>query len=72
MKYINTNIDAITGEITVTERDFTKEELNEQKINAENAAIRKAEADAKAAARQALLNRLGITQEEAQLLLGGN
>jgi hypothetical protein len=33
----------------------------------------KAEQDAtKAAARQALLDKLGITQEEAQLLLGGN
>jgi len=30
------------------------------------------EADAKAAQRQLLLDRLGITQEEAQLLLGGN
>ena len=29
-------------------------------------------ADAKAAQRQLLLDRLGITQEEAQLLLGGN
>jgi hypothetical protein len=33
----------------------------------------KAEQDAaKAATKQALLDRLGITQEEAQLLLGGN
>jgi hypothetical protein len=31
-----------------------------------------AEAEAKAAARQAILNRLGLTAEEAQLLLGGN
>jgi hypothetical protein len=30
------------------------------------------EADAKAAQRQALLERLGITESEAQLLLGGN
>jgi len=30
------------------------------------------EAATKAAARQALLTKLGITQEEAQLLLGGN
>ncbi len=33
----------------------------------------KAEQDAtKATQRQALLNRLGVTEEEAQLLLGGN
>jgi len=31
-----------------------------------------AEAEAKAAQRQALLNRLGITEEEARILLGGN
>jgi len=31
-----------------------------------------AEADAKAAQRQALLERLGITESEAQLLLGGS
>jgi hypothetical protein len=30
------------------------------------------EAETKAAAKAALLERLGITQEEAQLLLGGN
>jgi len=30
------------------------------------------EAEAKATARAALLTKLGITQEEAQLLLGGN
>ena len=30
------------------------------------------EAEAKAAARQAVLDRLGLTAEEAQLLLGGN
>jgi hypothetical protein len=30
------------------------------------------EADARAAQRQLLLDRLGITKEEAQLLLGGN
>lgn len=33
---------------------------------------RKAEIEAKATARKALLNKLGITAEEAQLLLGGN
>ena len=32
----------------------------------------KIEADKKAAERQALLSRLGITEEEARILLGGN
>ena len=35
-------------------------------------AIEQAEAEAKAAQRQALLTRLGITEEEAKILLGGN
>jgi hypothetical protein len=35
-------------------------------------AARQAEATAKAAQRQALLTRLGITEEEARILLGGN
>ena len=46
-------------------------------LAAEQAAIAKNAADAeqeaaKAAAKQALLDKLGITAEEAQLLLGGN
>ena len=32
----------------------------------------KAEANAKATQRQAILSRLGITEEEARILLGGN
>lgn len=35
-------------------------------------AARQAEAESKAAAKAALLNKLGITAEEAKLLLGGN
>lgn len=35
-------------------------------------AAAEAEAEAKAAQRQALLSRLGITEEEARILLGGN
>jgi hypothetical protein len=34
--------------------------------------VEQAEAEAKAAQRQALLSRLGITEEEARILLGGN
>ncbi len=39
---------------------------------ADNILAKEAEETAKAAAKQALLDKLGITQEEAQLLLGGN
>ena len=63
-----------TGEIT--ERPYTEEELAavaevEAKVKAEREALAAAEA-AKAHERAALLERLGITQDEARLLLGGN
>ena len=54
------------------ERDLTAEELAQAESHKEAS---KAVADAIAAkvtARQALLEKLGITEEEAQLLLGGN
>jgi len=57
-----------TGEEIV--RDANKQELAQMEIDAENAAKRKAEANAKAAQKQALLDKLGITADEAQLLLG--
>ena len=63
-------VNAETGEEIV--RDANAEELAQIEIDAANAATRKAEAEAKATARAALLDKLGITAEEAQLLLGGN
>ena len=59
-----------TGEEIV--RDATASEIAQIELNAANYAARKAEAEAKATAKAALLNKLGITAEEAQLLLGGN
>jgi hypothetical protein len=56
-----------TGEETV--RDATAAEIAQIKIDADNIALAKAEAEAKATQRQAILDRLGITAEEAQLLL---
>jgi len=61
-----------TGE--VIERELNKEEKDQQKIDQiafdlEQKA-KEAEAEAKAAKKAALLERLGITQEEANLLLG--
>lgn len=59
-----------TGEEIV--RDATVDEILEiENREAKTAAI-KAEAEAKATQRQALLARLGITEEEARILLGGN
>lgn len=53
-------------------RDATAEEIafiEKQRAEVEQ---RKTEAEAKAIQRQALLDKLGITEEEARLLLGGN
>jgi hypothetical protein len=57
-----------TGEEVI--RDATAEELAQMKLDADNVAARKIEAEAKAAEKQALLDRLGITADEAKLLLG--
>jgi AmiR/NasT family two-component response regulator len=70
MKTIDTIYDVVTGETTDIERDLTAEEI--AKIE-ENAKI--AETEAKAAkeiakAKAALLEKLGITEDEAKLLLG--
>jgi len=59
-----------TGEEIV--RDANAEEIAQMKIDAANAVTEKAEAEAKATAKAALLTRLGITEEEARILLGGN
>ena len=66
VKIVNTE----TGEEIV--RDANAEEIAQMEIDAANAQARKAEAEAKAATRAALLTRLGITEEEARILLGGN
>jgi len=59
-----------TGEEII--RDANDAEIAQMELDAANAAAKQAEAEAKAAQRQALLNRLGITEEEARILLGGN
>ena len=52
------------------EREMTDAEYEQYEADIENAKIKDAEAKAKAAERQALLDKLGITAEEAKLLLG--
>jgi hypothetical protein len=46
--------------------------LADRQAEAEAKASAQAEAEAKATQRAALLTRLGITEEEARILLGGN
>jgi hypothetical protein len=64
----------LTGEITEIQlTDAEVKELdNARKEAALNQKLQDEAAEAKATARQALLTKLGITAEEAQLLLGGN
>jgi len=61
-------VNAETGEEIV--RDANAEELAQIELDAANAAARKAEAEAKQAQRQAILDRLGLTADEAKLILG--
>ena len=56
-----------TGEII--ERDMNAQELAEWEADKVKAEQQKAEAEAKAAQKAALLDRLGITEDEAKLLL---
>jgi hypothetical protein len=54
------------------EREFTAEEYAQAQID-ESEYLAKEQAKIEAAAqRQALLSRLGLTEEEAKLLIGGN
>ena len=59
---------AETGEIV--EREMNAEELAQYEIDLQRESDRAADVAAKAATRAALLDRLGITSDEAKLLLG--
>jgi len=72
MKIIEKEFNVITGKETITERDETPAETQARLQHEAEIAQRQADAQAKATARQAILDRLGLTAEEAQLLLGGN
>jgi hypothetical protein len=72
MKITEKEFNVLTGQETMSERDETAVEKKERELFIAKQAELAAEAAAKETARQALLTRLGITAEEAQLLLGGN
>lgn len=57
-----------TGEEII--RDMTEEELAQLELDKKAQKQRQEELAAKAQARQAILDRLGITEEEARLLVG--
>jgi inosine/xanthosine triphosphate pyrophosphatase family protein len=70
MKTIEKTLDLITGEETITERDETTIEKKEREAFLKEIALREAEAKAKATARQAIADRLGLTADELKVLLG--
>jgi hypothetical protein len=54
----------------VIEREATAEELAQKQLDNAETLQRQAEAEAKETQRQAILDRLGLTADEARLLLG--
>lgn len=69
MKIIEKELNLITGEETITERDETAQEQAERLEREAKLVEEQTQAQARAAAKAALLERLGITEEEANLLL---
>jgi hypothetical protein len=70
MKIIEKTIDITTGEETITEREETAAEKKaREKLQADYAKTQ-LEAETKATARQAIADRLGLTADELQVLLG--
>ena len=54
----------------IVDREMTNAEFAQYEADQATQAIAKAEAEVKAAQRQAILDRLGLTSEEAKILLG--
>jgi hypothetical protein len=69
MKITEKEFNTITGEETITEREETDAEAAARLDRETELAQRQTEAEAKATQKAALLNRLGITDDEAKLLL---
>ena len=70
MKITEKEFNVETGEETITEREETKSEKELRLLLEAESAILETEAKAKAIAKAELLVKLGITAEEAVLLLG--
>lgn len=62
----------ISDGVNVIDREMTDEEFAQYELDKITSAARLSELTNKATAKAALLARLGITQEEANLLIGGS
>jgi hypothetical protein len=69
MKIIEKEFNIITGETTITERDETPIETETRLKREAEAGELAAKQEEAATAKAALLEKLGITEEEAKLLL---
>jgi hypothetical protein len=70
MKITEKEFNVITGETTITERDETAVEIKEREKREAEQAEQESELKAKAAARQVIADRLGLTADELKVLLG--
>jgi hypothetical protein len=70
MKIIEKEFNCITGEETITERDETAAEEKERLDRAKELAAFEAQMQAKTIARQAVLDKLGLSADEVEALLG--
>jgi hypothetical protein len=69
MKIIEKEFNALTGEETIIEREETAQEKAEREAFIAKQTAQQVEAETKATAKADLLAKLGITAEEAKLLL---
>ena len=70
MKITEKEFNIQTGEEIITERDETAAEKKEREAKVKEIAAIKTQAEVKATARQAIADRLGLTADELQTLLG--
>jgi len=70
MKITEKEFNAVTGEETITEREETAVEKKAREKAQKDLLAEKAEAEAKAAAKQIILDRIGLTADELKTILG--
>ena len=70
MKRIEKEFNVLTGEETIIEREETAAEKKKRETLEKEFAKEQVEVKAKAEARQAIAERLGLTADELQVLLG--
>jgi hypothetical protein len=70
MKITEKEFNALTGEETITERDETAAEKKAREKAQKDLLAEKAEAETKAAAKQVILDRIGLTADELKTILG--